>query len=135
MSRLADLERELHALGAEIAFPSTPDLAASSDTGISTTDDLTNDTTPSFSGSAETGATVVLKDGSTEVGSGVATGGTWTITTSALGPGAHPITAQATDVAGNQASSAGGLTITIDTAPPGVPSVPDLTPESDDGAS
>ena len=42
--------------------PSTPALAAASDTGSSSTDGITKTTTPSFSGTAEVGATVGLFD-------------------------------------------------------------------------
>jgi len=45
------------------AAPSTPDLIAASDSGSSDTDDLTNDTTPTFTGTAEPGKTIeVLAD-------------------------------------------------------------------------
>ena len=40
--------------------PTAPDLLASSDTGVSDTDDTTADNTPTFSGTAEAGATVKL---------------------------------------------------------------------------
>jgi hypothetical protein len=40
--------------------PSTPDLLASSDTGSSDTDDVTSDTTPDFTGTAEANSTVEL---------------------------------------------------------------------------
>src|SRR5207247_2193620 len=40
------------------AAPSTPDMTAASDHGTSNSDDLTNLTTPTFSGTAEAGSTV-----------------------------------------------------------------------------
>src|SRR5205823_5505926 len=40
--------------------PPTPDMAAGSDSGSSNTDNITNVTTPSFSGTAEAGSTVKL---------------------------------------------------------------------------
>src|SRR5205823_3881273 len=52
-----------------IAAPSTPDLTAASDTGDSSTDNLTGDSTPTFTGTAEPGSTVVLLEGATELGS------------------------------------------------------------------
>ncbi|WP_229412825.1 Ig-like domain-containing protein, partial [Massilia sp. Root335] len=63
---------------------STPHLAAASDTGISSSDGITNATTPVFTGTAEAGATVTLydTDGTTVLGSTVATGGNWSITAS-----------------------------------------------------
>ncbi|MEY2477919.1 MAG: hypothetical protein QOG87_3234 [Actinomycetota bacterium] len=94
--------------------PSTPVLASASDSGV-IGDNLTNDTTPTFTGTAEAGATVRIFDGATQVGSGTATGGNWSITTSVLSAGAHTITATATDPAGNASAASAGLTITIDT--------------------
>ncbi|MES2276520.1 MAG: MBG domain-containing protein [Bacteroidota bacterium] len=100
--------------------PSTPDLAAASDAGTSGTDNLTNVTTPTFTGTAEAGATVTLydTDGTTVLGTGVATAGNWSITSTALSPGAHTIKAQATDVAGNSSVVSAGLSVTIDTTAP-----------------
>jgi hypothetical protein len=102
--------------------PSTPVLAAASDTGIPG-DNLTNATTPTFTGTAEAGTTVKLFDGATQIGSGLATGGSWSIATSALSAGVHTITATATDPAGNASSSSAGRVITIDTTAPAVASV------------
>ncbi|MBY4675181.1 DUF4347 domain-containing protein [Marinobacterium arenosum] len=105
--------------------PSTPDLAAGSDSGDSTTDDLTNDTTPTFTGTAEAGATVTLydTDGTTVLGMTTATGGNWSITSSALTAGNHTVTAKAQDAAGNISSASSGLTINVDTSGPAVSSV------------
>lgn len=102
------------------AAPSAPDLASASDTGAFGTDNLTNDATPTFTGTAEAGATVRLydTDGTTELGSAVATGGVWSITSSALSSGSHTVTATATDPAGNVSAAGSGLAITIDTTAP-----------------
>ena len=107
--------------------PSTPDLATSSDSGNeehtagSTSDNLTNDTTPTFEGTAEAGATVkIISNVDGEVGSGIATGGNYSITTSALTAGAHTITATATDGSANTSSASSALSITIDTTSPTV---------------
>ena len=61
---------------------------------------------------------VVFLDGTTVLGTGVATGGSWSITSSALGDGVHTVTAKATDAAGNVGSASSGLSVTIDTAAP-----------------
>ena len=105
--------------------PSTPDLAVGSDSGLSNTDSITSVTTPTFGGTAENGSTVTLydTDGTTELGSGVVSGGTWSIATSALGEGAHTISARVTDAAGNRGALSSGLPITIDTTPPAGPGV------------
>src|SRR5258705_8015211 len=65
--------------------PSTPDLKTASDSGSSSTDNITNVTTPIFTGTAEGNATVKLFDGVTQIGSTTANnGGNWSITSSAL---------------------------------------------------
>jgi hypothetical protein len=102
------------------AGPSAPDLASGSDSGASASDDVTNDTTPTVTGTAESGSTVTLydSDGTTVLGSATATGGNWSITTSALGAGSHTLTAKAADAAGNVSSASSGLALVIDDAAP-----------------
>ncbi|HJQ42105.1 MAG TPA: Ig-like domain-containing protein, partial [Jatrophihabitantaceae bacterium] len=97
--------------------PSTPVLASASDGGIAG-DNLTNDNTPTFTGTAEAGATVTIYDGGTAVGSATAIGGSYSVTTSTLADGAHTITATATDAAGNTSAASAGLVITVDTTAP-----------------
>ncbi|CDL00463.1 conserved protein of unknown function [Magnetospirillum gryphiswaldense MSR-1 v2] len=119
------------------AAPSAPDMTADTDSGTDT-DNITSDTTPTFSGTAEANAIVKLydTDGTTEIGSVTADGvGNWSITVSALSAGAHTITAKATDVAGNQGVASGGLSVTIDTAAPTAPSAPDMSAGSDSGTN
>jgi hypothetical protein len=118
--------------------PSAPDLQAASDTGTSSTDNLTADTTPTFDGTAEPGATVQLFAGATNVGTTVANAatGAWTITSTVLGVGTYTFTAVQWDAAGNGPSaSSGGLSVTIDTTVPAAPSAPDLQAGSDTGSS
>lgn len=100
--------------------PSAPDLASASDSGTSGYDNITNTTTPTFTGTAEAGSTVRLydSDGVTELGSAVATGGNWTITSTALAAGTHTITAKATDTAGNVSAASSALSVNIDTTAP-----------------
>jgi gliding motility-associated-like protein len=102
------------------AAPSTPVLAAASDSGVSNSDNITNVVTPVFTGTAEAGSTVTLydTDGTTVLGTGIATGGNWSITASTLAPGAHTVTAKATDAAGNTGVTSSGLNVTIDTTSP-----------------
>jgi hypothetical protein len=100
--------------------PSAPDLSAGSDSGASSTDDITNVTTPTVTGTAEAGATVTIFDGATQVGTGTATSGSYSITTSALSSGARALTAKATDAAGNTSSSSATFTVTVDTTAPAV---------------
>src|SRR5207245_1059067 len=88
------------------AAPATPDLTAATDTGASSTDNITNVTPPAFTGTAEAGSTVTIFDGATQVGSGTAAAyASPGITTSALTQGAHSITAKATDAAGNTSAA------------------------------
>ncbi|MES2128811.1 MAG: Ig-like domain-containing protein, partial [Pseudomonadota bacterium] len=116
--------------------PSAPDLTTATDTGSSHSDNLTNNTTPVFSGTAEANSTVTLFDGSSLVGSASADGsGNWTITSSTLSAGAHSLTAKATDAAGNVSIASGALAISIDTGAPATPGAPDLTAASDSGTS
>lgn len=97
---------------------SVPDLTASSDSGSSDTDNVTKDNTPTFTGTAEAGASVVLKiDGAAAGATTADAAGTWTITTGALPDGSHDVTASAADAAGNTATST-KLPILIDTAAP-----------------
>jgi hypothetical protein len=109
--------------------PSMPDLAIGSDTGQNTTDDLTNDITPTISGTAEAGATVKLYSnqegaGSTVLGSATATGGNWSITTSALTANVvHSITAKATDSAGNTGVASSAISLDLDTLAASVSSI------------
>ena len=105
------------------AAPSAPDLMAASDTGASSTDDVTGDSTPDFAGSAEPGSTVRLYADGAPIGTTTADGtGAWTfvwaINASAapLVDGSYSITATATDVAGNTSSASQGLALTIDTS-------------------
>ncbi|MRW94010.1 DUF4347 domain-containing protein [Duganella sp. FT80W] len=102
------------------ATPVTPDLKPASDSGPSSTDNITNVTTPEFSGTAESGSTVTLydSDGSTVLGSAVATGGNWSITASTLTQGTHNLSVKASDLAGNVSAASSTLAVTIDTTAP-----------------
>ncbi|WP_027330129.1 tandem-95 repeat protein [Marinimicrobium agarilyticum] len=116
--------------------PSAPDLNAASDTGNSSTDNLTSETTPALSGTAEANSTVVItSDQDGTVASTTADGsGNWTATASTLTEAAHALTATAEDSAGNQSSPSGALTVTVDTST-STPSAPDLSAASDSGTS
>ncbi|MFX4221633.1 MAG: Ig-like domain-containing protein [Thalassobaculum sp.] len=115
---------------------SAPDLVAGSDTGASDTDNITEDTTPTFTGTAEAGSFVsLLVNGVTAAGGIAATGtGAWTLTAGSLAAGSYFVQTSAQDAAGNVATSA-GLGVTIgDTTPPTV-SAPDLVAFRDSGIS
>ncbi|MFO1148314.1 MAG: Ig-like domain-containing protein [Alsobacter sp.] len=119
--------------------PSAPDLTNVSDSGTLATDNITNVTLPTLTGSgAEAGATVTLYDdnGTTVLGSAVANaGGGWSITpTNPLGNGDHVLTVKQTDIAGNVSGASASLTVTIDTSSQ-APSGLDLAAVDDTGAS
>jgi hypothetical protein len=109
------------------AGPSAPDLTAASDSGRSSTDNITNAATPTFTGTAEAGSTVTLFDGTTVIGTGVATGGKWSVAASTLANGVHSLSAKATDLAGNVSAASGALSVTIDRVAPSAPVVTGLT--------
>ncbi|MDN8552380.1 Ig-like domain-containing protein [Citrobacter werkmanii] len=91
-------------------------------TGAITNGQSTNDPTPTFSGTAEAGATITLYENNTVLGTTtVLANGTWSVTTSTLGSGTHTITAVATDAAGNASQPTGGFTLTVDTSAPATP--------------
>ena len=97
-----------------------PDLDSASDSGRSSSDNVTNDTTPTVrGGGAEAGATVNLyaSDGTTVLGSAIAdSAGAWSITSSALAAGTHELTVRQSDLAGNVSASSSALRTTIDVA-------------------
>ena len=109
--QIQDKGELLQAEAAAIAPPSTPDLSPDSDTGISDTDDLTADNTPSFSGTAEPGSAVeLLADGSSLGSTTANNNGNWLFTVpdaSALPDGSTGITA----VASTGSTTAGAPTL------------------------
>ena len=96
---------------------STPNLDPASDSGILNNDDVTSDNTPTFTGTALAGLTVQLRVGTTLLGSAVATGGNWTITSSTLLDGVHNIFIRVLGTGGHDSPI---LPVTIDTTPPTV---------------
>ncbi len=102
--------------------PNTPDLAAGSDVGASDADNITNDSTPSLSGTAEAGSTIELFDGTTSLGTTNAdASGNWSKTlTSELSDGTHSFTVKATDAAGNTSDASDALSVKVDTVAPTV---------------
>jgi hypothetical protein len=103
------------------AAPLQLDLADSSDTGGSQTDNVTFVTTPLFTGTAEANSTVSIFDGATALGTTTAdASGNWSFLTpdvkalsSTPGGSSHVITAKATDAAGNVSVSSASLNIIV----------------------
>ncbi len=97
--------------------PVVTGLEAASDTGSSDTDGITNDTTPTLTGTGEVGATVTVSIDASQAGTAIVQGdGTWTFTpTNALAEGDHTATATQTDEAGNTSAASNSFTFTVDT--------------------
>src|SRR5207248_1374971 len=120
------------------AVESAPDLATASDSGKSNSDDLTNVTSPTLTGTVTdlNGVhTVASKNGTTPLGFATVdhVAGTWSFTVpTTLVDGIHSLTAPATD---NALTLHAALPIfTIDTTA-AVESAPDLATASDSGKS
>jgi len=98
---------------------STPQLNPLDDSGLSSSDAITSQTTAlTFSGTTEAGATVQLYDTSVTAGLPVsAVSGSWSIDLS-LAAGTHNIMARVTDAAGNTSPGSIILPVTVDTAAP-----------------
>jgi hypothetical protein len=113
---------------ANMAVDTTPPAAPAitgvgSDTGTQG-DGLTSDKTLTVTGTAEPGSTVRVYDNGVLVGTGTAdANGNYSVTTSALADGNHPLTITATDTAGNQSLATSLGTWTIDTSAPNAPTV------------
>ncbi|KFB10914.1 Ig-like domain repeat protein [Nitratireductor basaltis] len=104
------------------------------DTGADANDGITNDASPTISGTGEEGATVeiTLDDGAggTVTGTATVTGGSWTFTPPAdLADGTWTATAVQTDIAGNVSGPSNSLPVTVDTTivPPTIDSFTDDT--------
>ncbi|MDA1056134.1 MAG: Ig-like domain-containing protein [Planctomycetota bacterium] len=141
--RITALRGELIVNAREIIFtldtlapgiPSEVTLNSTSDTGISDSDRITNDNTPTISGTAESNTIVHLLADNQTVGQG-SSSETWQITSAILQDGGRAITAKAEDLAGNISSASAPLSLTIDTVAPTSPGGIALTVESDSGAS
>jgi hypothetical protein len=93
-------------------------LDANSNSG-SKNDNLTNDNTPTMSGTAEAGSTVKIYDAQNDVLASVTVdnAGAWSDTFSTLQDGTYSYTVTTTDAAGNE-SQGSPISLTIDTAAP-----------------
>ena len=89
---------------------------------------ITNDNTPTYSGTAEANSTVsIIVDGSSVVTVTANASGVWSFTPAApLADGSHTVRATATDATGNTSASSATDTFIVDTTPPAAPVV--LTP-------
>ena len=81
---------------------------------------LTNDETPTLSGTADAGTVVTVYDGTTALGQATAdtSSGSYTLTAPTLTEGSHSITATAADSSGNESAASTTLTLVVDTTAP-----------------
>ncbi len=104
--------------------PISPTIMSFSTDSGTVGDHITNDNTPTLTGTAEANSTINVYDGATLLGSTVTNGaGAWSYTTAALNDGAHNFTSTATDAAGNTGAASIALNLTIDTFAPTAPSI------------
>ncbi|MBW4654771.1 MAG: VCBS repeat-containing protein [Kaiparowitsia implicata GSE-PSE-MK54-09C] len=107
------------AIAIDTLAPAAPIIASFSDDSGLAGDGITNDSTPTLSGTAEANSTVTIRRNGTVVGNTLAAGdGTWAFTSAVLTDGSYSFTAQATDLAGNVSLASAPLAITIDTTTP-----------------
>ncbi|KPK72441.1 MAG: hypothetical protein AMJ79_15715, partial [Phycisphaerae bacterium SM23_30] len=125
-------------LDTNIQQPTKPNLITADDSGSDSGDDITNETAPTITGTAEANSTVTV-----DINGGIHTdtaaadaNGIWsyTLTSGWLNEGANAIFVSATDVAGNVSAASSDLIITLDTTI-NAPSQPDLTAATDTGGS
>ncbi|MEP9169585.1 Ig-like domain-containing protein [Enterobacter hormaechei] len=84
--------------------------------GVLSAKAITDDNTPTFSGTGQPGATIQVKDGSgsTIASTMVAKDGTWTVTLPTQADGEH--TWSVVQIDGSKTTSAGSITVTVSTA-------------------
>jgi hypothetical protein len=92
---------------------------------VEKTESIVNGNQVNVTGTAEANSTVKVYDGSTLVGTGVASStGAWSATTSALSVGSHGLTATATDAAGNVSAASAALSAVVAASTPTTPTPP-----------
>jgi hypothetical protein len=110
-------------ISTNIPNATTPVLQTASDTGQSSSDRITQRSTPTFTGVGTSGDTVKLYNGSTLLGTSLVASGAWSITVASLTDNTYTLRALVTDNAGNESSFSAGLGVTIDTLRPVAPSI------------
>ena len=129
----------LSAVVSAIAAPNTPNLISSSDTGSSSTDNVTNDTTPAVrSSGVSDGDTVTItatKGATTVTCTYVESASVSSCDLLSLTDGTWAITSSRVDAQNNASGDSAPLSIVIDSTAPTQPSIPDLDSASDTGSS
>ncbi|MHC5352543.1 Ig-like domain-containing protein, partial [Metapseudomonas furukawaii] len=126
-------------INVDATAPDAPTIGKVEDNeGIKTGDlasgDVTDDRTPTLSGTSEAGSTVVILDNGVEIGRVIAgTDGAWTFTPETeLAEGEHSFTVQAIDAAGNLSGSSDAFELVIDLAPPAQPVIESVYDDAGD---
>jgi hypothetical protein len=88
--------------------------------GNLTSGQVTNDSTPTISGTGQAGSTIHIMNNGTQIGTTIVDGsGNWSFTpTTPLGDGSYSLRAYATDAAGNASANSSVFAFTVDTAAP-----------------
>ncbi len=125
------------ALVVDTAAPAAPAVVSiSDDTGTSPTDEITSDTSLTFTGTAAANSTVEVFIDGASIGTVAADGGgNWTFdhTGTALADGVYSVTATATDAAGNTSAASASMPLEVDTTANAAPVVTGIS--ADTGAA
>lgn len=107
--------------------PGTPTLTVSDDGGPLSDGEQTNDTTPTLSGTGDTGSIVTILNNGVPIGTAEVIDGVWSFTPdSELVEGSYHFTVTAKDAAGNTSQPSDAIAITIDTQVPDAPFITSL---------
>ena len=94
-------------------------------------DGITNTNHITLTGAAVAGSTVLVFDGTTQIGTAVAdANGVWSFATATLSDGNHAFTSKTVDLAGNISAASAALNVTVDTVAPGAPVIASFSPDS-----
>ncbi|MDU2878755.1 MAG: Ig-like domain-containing protein, partial [Enterobacter sp.] len=97
--------------------------------------ELTNDATPTLTGTADANSVVTIFDGGTQIAVVTADNtGTWTFTPdTALGEGSHSFTVRATDPQGNLSAVSAPWSVVVDLTAPTVPTLDNVNDDVSGG--
>lgn len=100
---------------------SVNDNVAGGTVGNLTAGQVTNDATPTLTGTGVDGSTIHILSNGAEIGTATVIGGAWTFTPTGLADGVYNIRINATDPAGNVSANSPVFSFTVDTTPPAAP--------------
>jgi len=134
-------DREVFSVVVDLIAPDAPQITSVEDNvglfkGALSSGDITDDATPTFTGTAEAGSTITIKNGAVTIGTTqVKSDGVWEFTTPQLADDAYNLTITATDAAGN-VSNATDFLLTINAiAPTATTSITSITPDTGNSSS